>query len=216
MASNRSTVQRLCLVTPASVDPAAFAPLLAAALAAGDVASVIIAAEGTSPAASQRIAEQLVPLIQRAGAAALVRNDTRVAGRIGADGVHVDSGPADLGAAVRGLRPRLIVGAAGVASRHEAMTLGEAEPDYVFFGRLDGDDADRPEEGALALAAWWAPLFQIPAIVMAGGSLASTAEAAATGAEFVALGRAVWEHPDGPAAAVRQAGGLLAAARLPA
>lgn len=215
MASNHPTAQRLCLVTPALVDPAAFAPLLAAAIAAGDIASVIIAAEGSSPAASQRIAEQLAPIVQRAGAAALVRNDTRVAGRIGADGVHVDSGAADLATAVRSLRPRLIVGAGGAASRHEAMTLGEAEPDYLFFGRLHGDAGDRPEEGALALAAWWAPLFEIPAIVMAGGSLASLPEAVATGAEFVALGRAVWEHPDGPAAAVREAAGLLAA-RLPA
>ena len=90
-----------------------------------------------------------MPRAQARGVAALVQNDTRIAGRVRADGVHIDTGLADLAAAVEKLRPKLIVGAGGLRSRHEAMTAGEANPDYLFFGRLDGDNEDDVfEQGA--------------------------------------------------------------------
>lgn len=207
----RPTAPRLCLVTPAAIVPDAFAAVLADALSGGDVASLIVTTENQSPAALQRIAEVLTPIAQKAGAAVLVRNDTRIAGRVGADGVHIDTGIAELREAAR-LRPKLIVGAGGAGTRHDAMSLGEEDPDYIFFGRLDGDTAAGVHAGSLALAEWWAPLFEIPAILMAGASLDSVPAARDTGAEFVALRRAVWEHPEGAAAAVREANRLLAIA----
>ena len=36
-------------------------------------------------------------------------------------------------------RPRLIVGASTTGTRHDALDKGELRPDYVFFGKLDGD-----------------------------------------------------------------------------
>ena len=44
-----------------------------------------------------------------------------------------------------------------------------------------------------------------PGGVMAGRSLDSVADAAATGAAFVALHEAVWSHREGPGEAVRSA-----------
>lgn len=199
---------RLCLVTPADIEPAAFAPRLADALSGGDVASVIVAA---APERLQEAAERLVPIAAMRGAAALVLNDTQIAGRAKADGVHIDTGLADFRAAAS-LRPKKIVGLGGIRSRHEAMTAGEADPDYLFFGRLDGDSGDRIFDKTLDLAAWWSSMFVIPAIVMGGGTIASVDDAAAANIEFVALCRAVFEHPDGPGAAVAEANRRLAAA----
>ena len=201
---------RLCLVTPQAADAASFAPLLGAALAGGDVASLIIATSSPDPGALQRLAEALVPVAQARGVAALIHNDSRVAGRVAADGVHVDSSNADLKIAAETFRPRGIVGAGGVTSRHDAMLAGESDPDYVFFGRLDGDTRPEIFEKALDLAAWWSSLFVIPAIVMGGGDIASVTEARDAGVEFVALRRAVFDHPDGPGAAVAEANRLLA------
>ena len=186
---------RLCLVTPLDIDGATFAPLLQEALAGGDVASLIITA---APAALQGVAEALVPVAQARGVAALVHNDTRIAGRAKADGVHADSGLADLAATIAALRPKKIVGAGNLWSRHDAMLAGEADPDYVFFGRLDGDTGDRIFGKALDLAAWWSAIMKIPAIVMGGTSLELVSEAAEAGVEFVALRRAVWEHAARP------------------
>ncbi len=53
------------------------------------------------------------------------------------------------------------------------MLAGDTDPDYVFFGRLDGDTDTAIFPKAFALAEWWAELFAIPAMVMGGSSLAS-------------------------------------------
>jgi len=192
---------RLCLVTPRDVDPDLLAPRVDDALAGGDVASLIIDGEGES---LQRLAAALVARSQARGVAVIVRNDTRIAGRTHADGVHIDTGIADI-AAIGAQRRKLIVGAGNLRSRHEAMAAGEAEPDYVFFGRLDGDNGDDIFPKALELASWWSALFVIPAIVMGGRSLASVESAAAEGVEFVALCRAVFDDPRGPGIAVDEA-----------
>lgn len=199
---------RLCLVTPADIDLVKFAPVLDGALAGGDVASIIITC---APASLQAAAEILSPIAQARGTASLVHNDTRIAGRAKADGVHIDSGIADLKSAVSAFRPKKIVGAGGVKSRHEAMESGEADPDYLFFGRLNGDTEDVIFANELDLAGWWSSMFFIPAVVMGGRSLQSVREAAQAGVEFVALNRAIWEYPGGPGAAVAEANRLLGA-----
>jgi thiamine-phosphate pyrophosphorylase len=213
MANADSTHCRLCLVTPPDYDPVAFAPRLADALAGGDVASLIIAAPDGNAEALQAAAEALVPIATARGVAVLIHNDVRVAHRTKADGVHIDSGIADLGAATAAFKGRGIVGAGGLASRHDALEAGENAPDYVFFGRLDGDRDDAIHAKTLDLADWWASVAVIPAVVMGGRTLASVDEAADRGIDFVALAAAVWNHPQGPAAAVAAANQRLATAR---
>lgn len=200
---------RLSLVTPKILDVTEFGPRLDAALAGGDVASLIITA---SPEALQSAAEALSPIAQAHGVAALVHNDTRIAGRARADGVHVDADITELETAIDAFHPDRIVGAGGLRSRHDAMTVGGVDPDYLFFGRLDGDSEDGIFVAALDLAAWWSSLFVIPAVVMGGRSLESAIEAARAGIEFVALRDAVWTHPGGPGEAVAEANRLLASA----
>lgn len=195
---------RLVLVASPHLSP----DRLGAALSGGDVASVILSAEGADTDALHLAAKALAPLAQAREAAFIVENDTRVAGRSGADGVHVTTSIPDLRDAITSLRPKKVVGAGNLRSRHEAMEAGELNPDYVFFGRLDGDNNDGVFDKTADLAAWWAPTFVIPAIVMAGRALASVSEAAATGAEFVALARAVFDAAD-PGAAVAEANRLL-------
>lgn len=202
---------RLFLVTPRDVDVATFPATLDAALAAGDVASLLIAVEGGSDMTRQRIAEILTPLAQARGVAVLVRNDTRAAGRARTDGVHVDTGRADLDAALDTFHPDGIVGAGNLATRHEAMEAGETAVDYVFFGDLDRPETPEGQPRARELAEWWVPLFEPPVVLLAGADLADLDAALATGAEFVALRDAVWAHPDGPAAAVAEATRRLAA-----
>jgi thiamine-phosphate pyrophosphorylase len=206
---------RLCLVTPLGLSAEVAAGKLEAALAGGDVASLIITADASDPDRLQTLAARLVPIAQASGTAVLVHNDTRIAGRVKADGVHVDSGPADLAEAIRTFRPQRIVGAGSVRSRHEALEVGELGPDYVFFGRLDGDTGPNIFPKALDLAAWWSEIVEIPGIVMGGGTLESVVAARDAGIEFVALSRAVFEAED-PRAAVTAALRLLAAEPEPA
>ncbi len=202
---------RLYLVTPGILDLSAFQMRLEEALEAGDVAAVLIAGieEEHEMAAA---AEALVPVIQSHGAAALLENHVRVAARTGADGVHVSGGLGDLKNAVERLKPRMIVGAGAVMNRHAAMQAGEAGADYVFFGRPHGDIRPQAHHKNLDLAAWWSEIVEVPAVVMAGSAVESVADAAATGADFIALHEACWSHPDGPGAAVREALDLISRA----
>jgi thiamine-phosphate pyrophosphorylase len=212
MAPAEAETCRLCLVTPFGVSPERFGLILEDALAGGDVASLIVTAAANDLA---QLAEVAVPLAQARGVAALIHNDEEIALGTGADGIHIDDHRSDLAARVASLHPERIAGVGDLTSRHDAMAAGETEPDYVFFGRLDGDTDEAIFPRALDLAGWWAELFQIPAMVMGGASLESVRQAHAAGVEFVALRRAVWEHPHGPGAAVAAANRLLAATRDP-
>jgi thiamine-phosphate pyrophosphorylase len=203
---------RIVLIAPPGAVAAAFAPRLAAALAAGDVASLIIPADGRDDASFQAFAEQVVPIAQAAGVAAIIAGDSRIAGRVGADGIHIEGGRGDLDDAIERAGGRIAVGAGGAKTRDEALDLGEAQPDYIFFGRFGYDNKPEPHPRNLALGAWWAEVIEIPCIVLAGSDIASVEAVAATGVEFVALSSAVFAEGVDAAARVAEANALLDAA----
>ena len=207
-----SEATRLFLVTPPRADPETFPDRLAVALSAGDVAAVLIATGGSERELGS-FAGRLVPIIQAAGAAALILDDTRIAGHVKADGVQIGSGYGDLCIASDSYRGKRILGAGNLTSRHTAMEAGQIA-DYVFFGRPHGDTHYAAHPKALELTEWWSELMEVPAVVMAGRSLESIGEAAATGAAFVAVNEAVWSHPAGPAEATRRALAALSPAEL--
>jgi thiamine-phosphate pyrophosphorylase len=199
---------RLVLAIPPGRAPDDLAQALEAALAAGDVASLILPQYDLEEGAFQQLAETLVPMAQARGVAVVVAGDSRVAGRARADGVHVD-GVAEVIEAVRRHEGRLMVGAGGATTRDEALAMGEAQPDYIFFGRFGYDAKPEPHPRNLALGRWWAEMIEIPCIVMAGAEVATVVDVAATGAEFVLLSQAVFGEGSDPAAAVARANALL-------
>ncbi|MCC2111264.1 MAG: thiamine phosphate synthase [Hyphomicrobiales bacterium] len=201
---------RLYLVTPPKVEPDRFVPMLDAALSGGDVAALLIDQPEAGEVALQQVAERLVPVAQARNVAAILAGDTRIAGRVQADGIHVVGTPATTRAAVEWVRPKnLMVGAGGVDTRHAAMELGELDIDYLFFGRLDQPEPAEPTERLVELAGWWAELFEIPGVVLSGAEIDSIATATESAADFVALRSAVWNYTDGPAAAVALANRII-------
>jgi thiamine-phosphate pyrophosphorylase len=226
------------LVTPETGDLGMISDALRQALSGGDVAAVLIGRAG-SEADRQDAAERLVPIAQGAGAAAIVIGDTRAAGRSKADGIHLDLGASEDARDVPPLAgdeadaedddeppPRAdpvtaeiadmvgrfkgkIVGVGGIRTRHAAMSVAEADAAYVMFGLLDRPDAAETHHKTLAFADWWVPLFEVPCIALAGATREAVADAASTGAEFVAVRSFVWAHEDGPNAAVAEANAVL-------
>ncbi|MFK0383755.1 thiamine phosphate synthase [Agrobacterium sp. NPDC090273] len=200
---------RLVLIVPQADDMQKQAKAVEEALRGGDVASVIIPQYGLDDGAFQKVAELIVPLVQKSGAAALIAGDSRVAGRAKADGLHVTTGGEALAEAVEKFTPKLIVGGGNADDRHKALEQGEANPDYIFFGKLEGDIKPEAHPKNLALGEWWASMIEIPAIVMGGSDIASVVPVAETGVEFVALRSAVFDHAAGPAQAVSEINALL-------
>jgi len=200
---------RLVLILPQGEEAEAQAKILGDALKGGDVASVIIPQYDEEDGAFQKRAALLVPLVQDAGAAALIAGDSRVTGRVKADGIHIAGKLAALAEAVEKFTPKMIVGGGNATERHMALEMGDTNPDYLFFGKLDGDIKPEPHPKNLALGQWWAEMVSIPCIVMGGSDVASVIAVAETGSEFVALCKAVFSHPAGAAAAVAEVNALL-------
>lgn len=186
---------QLYLITPADPDPVQFPRRLMAALTGPGIAALLVRRGTLDDAAYAALAEQLVQIGQAAGAAVLLEDDAALARRLGADGVHVGKGGSKtIREAVALLKPEGIVGAGSIRSRHDAMSFGELDVDYVMFGPLGGDTNAQAAE----LAQWWTETFEVPAV---HSDPAAAPEAmAATGAEFIALSDSIWSAPDAAAA----------------
>jgi len=189
---------RLYLATPPLSDAAAFAPLLEAALAAGDVASFLIRFARDDERSNEAITRALAPLAQEKGVAVLVEAAPNVALRAGADGAHIRGCGEELTEAVKKLSPpRHIVGAGDLITRDDAMQAGEAGVDYVLLAAQD-------PAALIERVAWWAELFNTPCVARAE-ALDEIAPLAEAGADFVLIDDAIWQDARGPGAAVADA-----------
>lgn len=212
MTSKSKTGAQLYLVTPQFDDRDAFASLFEAAVSAGTVAAVLIAPReaGDVSDAYQNDCKLLAPIAQKHGAAVLTMNDTQISGRANADGIHLTSNLKELKDIAARFQPQRIVGAGAIHSKHDAMEKGEALPDYLLFGDpFESEDSNHDE--AVDLASWWADLFEVPCVAMGGNTESRIAETIATGADFVGVGEFVWQHPEGPEAAIKAVHKLLSA-----
>ena len=97
-----------------------------------------------------------------------------------------------------------IAGAGRLHSRHDAMVCGEAGADYVMFGEPDAAGHRPSREAVIDRVAWWAEVFEIPCVAYAA-ELGDIDALVAAGADFIAVGDAVFEDPRGLKAAAADA-----------
>jgi thiamine-phosphate pyrophosphorylase len=185
---------QLYLITPAAADPETFPATLMAVLNVAEFSALLVRRGDLDAAAYAKLAANLVNVGQGAGCAVLIEDDVALAKRLGADGVHVTGGAKAVKDAVVALKPKLIVGAGNIGSRHDAMTAGEMDVDYLFFGPLDGAS----DPAAAELAEWWASTFEIPAVL---SDPQAGADVDSRGAEFLALSTSIWAAASPAAAA---------------
>lgn len=206
------TAARLYLITPVLEDTS-FASRLTEACATGTVAAILLRLASADERTLINQVKALVPAAQEHGAAVIIATDSKVdlanvAARGGADGVHVPGDPVR----VRELRDRLkserAIGVGAIRTKDDAMSLGEAGADYLLFGEPRPDGSLPSLESVVERASWWAEIFETPCVAYAP-SLDAVETLAATNAEFVALGDAVWSHADGSAAAVKVVAEIL-------
>jgi len=201
--------QRLYLVTPRIEDPVSFAKDLDAALAAGDIAAVLLRLADADERTLINRAKAVAAIVQRRDVALLLAEHPEIAARAGADGAHI-GGIERFVAALPLLKPDRIAGAGGLHSRHDAMLAGESGADYVMFGEPDRRGRRPPLSELKERLAWWAELFEIPCIGHADHP-DEVAPLSRTGADFIALGEWIWSAPEGVAGAVAAAAENLAA-----
>jgi len=194
---------RLYLVTPQIADASAFAGELMAALAAADVAAVLLRLAGADERALTNCVKSLAPIVQAKDAALILDGRVEFVARANADGAHL-SGIDAFSAALVTLKPERIAGAGGLTTRHDAMLAAETGADYVMFGE-PGADGQRPAFAAIeGRLAWWAEVFEAPCVGYAA-QFNEIAPLVAAGADFVALGDWMWADTRGVADTVARA-----------
>jgi len=189
-------------VTPQAGDPDGLRDALAGALAAADVAAVLLRLAAADDRTLINRAKALAPAVQDQGAALVLDGHPEIVARAGADGAHL-AGIDALNAALTTLKPTRIAGCGGLRTRHDAMLAAEAGADYVMFGEPDATGHRPSFEAITERLAWWAEVFEVPCVAFAA-SLDEVEPLAAAGADFVALGDWALRDARGCAEAARR------------
>jgi len=201
---------QLYLISPLEVG-GDFPAILEDALAAAPVAAFQFRVKGIDQHEAARLAAPLQAICAARNTAFIVNDDMALAKRVGADGVHLGQGDGDPREARRLLGPDAQIGVTCHDSRHFAMEAGEAGADYVAFGAFfpttTKEVEHHPEPEILT---WWQGLFELPCVAIGGITPDNARVLIDAGADFLAVSSAVWAHPEGAAAAVRQFDKLLA------
>ncbi len=147
--------------------------------------------------------DTLRPAVQAQGAAFILNDRPDLAAELGCDGVHVGQEDASYAEARKAL-PDGIVGVTCHDSLHLAMEAGEAGADYVAFGAFFPTTTKEPKtrtEPEILRA--WSMATVVPCVAIGGITLDNAAVLIDAGADFLAVSAGVWDHADGPRAAVR-------------
>jgi thiamine-phosphate pyrophosphorylase len=202
--SGERTPCRLYLVTPPRFEPAAFLRDLEAALDAGDVACVQLRLKDADDDTIRRAVAALQPATEAHDAALILNDRPDLAAATGCDGVHIGQGDAPYAEARRLMGSDRIVGVTCHDSRHLAMVAAEQGADYVAFGAFfPSATKDAAHRADLDLLRWWQDMTEVPCVAIGGITVDNCRPLVEAGADFLAVAAGVWQHPDGPAAAVR-------------
>lgn len=202
---------QLYLITPPAFDLEAFLPQAQAALDTGKVASLQLRLKEADDATILRAAEALQPLCHAHDVAFILNDQLHLLEESGADGIHL--GQEDLqDTSVEAIREKIgtdpILGITCHASRHLAMEAGEQGADYVAFGAFfpttskpmeKQEKWGRPTSDLLTM---WSENATLPCVAIGGITPENAGPLAKAGADFIAVITGVWNHPQGPAAAV--------------
>lgn len=201
--SERRPACQLYVVSPPAITLPRFVEATKAALGGGPVAAFQLRLKDVSDDEVLRACEALIPVCAAADVAFLLNDRADLAAKAGADGVHIGQSDGGIAEARKLLGPEKTIGRTCHDSRHLAMEAGEQGADYVAFGAFY-ETTTKPSHyrPTPAILGWWTTLSQLPCVAIGGIFPENAAPLVAAGADFIAVVRAVWDHPQGPAAGV--------------
>jgi len=201
---------RLYLISPPAIDLPIFAEKLEEAFSGGDIGSFQLRLKNMSDEDVLKAAETLIPICHAHDAAFILNDNPYLAAACNADGVHIGQDDCSLKKARAIVGDERVIGVSCHDSRHLAMEAGEQGADYVAFGAFYPTTSKSPE--ALAkygvpkadILEWWQEFMVLPCVAIGGMNPGNCGALVKAGADFIAVITAVWNHPKGPAEAVRE------------
>jgi thiamine-phosphate pyrophosphorylase len=206
---------RLYLITPPTIDLPSFAEDLKAALSGGDVACLQLRLKDADDDTIRVAAQALMPICHAHDVALLINDRPDLAAELGADGTHIGQEDWDYADARRLVGDDAIVGVTCHNSRHLAIAAAEKGADYVAFGAFFPSPSKQAPKGhpSPEILEWWSSTTVVPCVAIGGITPKNCGGLVRAGADFLAVLSAVWQHPDGPGAAVRAFNRAIDAAR---
>ena len=149
-------------------------------------------------------ARVLAPVAQSREVAFIMNDRPDLARLTGCDGVHVGQDDVSLADAREILGEDAIIGMTCKSSYHLAMEAAEAGADYVAFGAFFlSPTKEVTTPAGLDILETWQAIATVPCVAIGGITVENCAPVVAAGADFLAVASGVWDHEQGPAAAVK-------------
>ena len=210
--SENSHPCQIYLLTPPRIDNlGAFVKSFEDAISAAPVASLQIRLKDTAKAEIIEITKALMPIAHAHNTLILINDDPEIAAESGADGVHLGQSDMKINLARELLSNDAIIGVTCHNSKDLAFEATMAGADYVAFGSFFKSETKPDASPAdLELLTWWNEAVEIPSVAIGGITVENASQVIEAGADFIAISSGVWDHPKGPAAAVRQLSALCA------
>ena len=201
---------QIYLITPPQIDDLdGFCDSLAKALAAAPVACLQLRLKDAEDSAIVQAGAAIKPICHAHGTLLLVNDRPDLAAQIGADGTHIGQDDMDYFSSRELLGGDAIIGVTCHDSKQLAFEAAQAGVDYVAFGAVFETSTKRAKTRAeLEIFTWWNEAIEIPSVAIGGITTDNAAQVIAAGADFIAVSAGVWQHADGPAAAISQLSAL--------
>lgn len=202
----------LYVISPPRIDDLdAFAVLLDQMLATGAVACFQLRLKDVDDDSIRAAVRKIMPVCHAHEVAFILNDNADLAHEMDADGVHLGQGDGDVRAARTLLGHDKDIGVTCHDSRHLAFEAGDAGADYVAFGAFfDTSTKQTDARPDLDILTVWDEVTDLPCVAIGGITVENCRSLADAGAHFVAVSAGVWNHPDGPVAAVNAFAKVLA------
>ena len=201
---------QIYLITPPVIENLdVFAAAFKAAITAAPVACLQIRLKDTPEDEIEKIVRKLAQIARVQDTLILINDNTELAVKCGADGVHLGQQDMKINLAKELLSDDAIIGITCHNSKDLAFAAGTAGAHYVAFGSFFKSETKpdaRPAD--LELLTWWNKTMEIPCVAIGGITTDNAQAVIEAGANYIAVSSGVWNHKDGPAEAVKQLSAL--------
>lgn len=203
---------QLYLISPPRIKLPEFADQLRRAFDGGKIAVFQLRLKNATDADILQAAETLLPICHDNNSVFLLNDNTELAVKCGADGVHLGRDDMAIKKARAELGEDMVIGASCYDSTDLAMQMAEDGADYVAFGSFFASNTKtNPARPSLQQLADWSFASNVPAVAIGGITPENCAPLIENGADFLAVISAVWDNPSGADKAVQKFHKIIAA-----